>query len=326
MRRWIVQWAAIGLCVLGSARAYAETLSGMITDKPSETTGGLDYPTQYSLRPLTLTKGLVSFELAYQHAQLPEVQPRYLGSYYSQSGDVVGRTNEFVRATVELGITDNFTLEITPFAYGFGDDFDFSYWELATFNTTPFERTFGDEIRPSGFGLAKLGATYRILDSDSTDLGLRARVGASDSEEAGAIHIAAGIPLRIRGEVVSVTTGLDLSLLNLLYYRGPVVGLMSLPANFAVPEPGLPLSVDVSFSPNIFAGIRTGMGMSNLSDPARSLFLPLGAQAGASFDPGGAVLLDLVGGFTFPYFYFDEYINPEVYAVDVSAKVHFQVF
>jgi hypothetical protein len=210
-------------------------------------------------------------------------------------------TSYNVRLGAEFGVLPNLTVEATPIAVNFGD--------------------------ASGYGIASLGATYRFLDTGTIEVGGRARLRFDEDPNVG---LAVGLPVRahlLEGNL-RLDTGINLGLV-LPNGGSAKVGLQGGVADFLRVDPGIPLVVDYSFTPSVFAGASTGLGVVDFGNFGDTVFFPLGLRVGGTLVPAEAPMIDVIGGFGFPLFISsivpNQTVTTELWTIDLSAKAYFQL-
>lgn len=172
------------------------------------------------------------------------------------------------------------------------------------------------------FTLVGLYGQFRLLDGP---VQLAMRLGYARQVLLEEHSLTFSLPIQIGAGPVRLDSGLHVSWLS----ADSLVGLanpFSLPVynnHFA----GVPLVASLQFHPNLFAGVRTGVGFGDLDQPGDSLFVPLGAHLGSSVRVGDA-LLDVASVFRFPVFVGSYLDNPvtDFWQLNLEAQVHFQVF
>jgi hypothetical protein len=206
-----------------------------------------------------------------------------------------------LRLGAEFGVLPNLTVEATPIAVSFGD--------------------------ASGYGVASLGATYRFLDTGTIEVGGRARLRFDERPNLG---LAAGLPVRahLLDGNLRLDTGINLGL-AIPDGGSAKVGLQGGITDILRVEPGIPLVVDYSFTPSVFAGASTGLGVADFGNFGDTVFVPLGLRVGGTVAPTGAPMIDLVGGFGFPLFLStinsNQAVTTELWVIDLAAKAYFQL-
>jgi hypothetical protein len=210
-------------------------------------------------------------------------------------------TSYNLRLGAEFGVLPNLTVEATPIAVNFGD--------------------------ASGYGIASLGATYRFLDTGAIEVGGRARLRFDEDPNVG---LAAGLPVRahLLDGNLRVDTGINLGLV-IPSGGSAKVGLQGGVTDILRVDPGIPLAVDYSFTPNVFAGASTGLGVVDFGNFGDTVFVPLGLRVGGTLVPAEAPMIDIVGGFGFPLFVStiipNQTVTTELWVIDLAAKAYFQL-
>lgn len=253
-------------------------LDGGDGDADADDGGGLrdgDLPYAHVDRPLTLPEMYLAPSLGFANLHI-ESGP------FSANAIIIA-------AGARFGITDDFEVEATPLTLQFGDV---------------------DE----GYSFFMAGATYRFLKEEFEMAG-RLRFAINTNPD---LFINPSLPMRLHaGDIVRLDTGVNFTLVlpdggdatpalaGIGGLTSPTGGLLG-----AGIEPGIPLNVDFQIVREFWAGLGTGFGAADMGEFGDSIFVPVGFRAGGTI-PGGddEPLVDIDGGFSFPYFIFS---NPAV--------------
>lgn len=198
----------------------------------------------------------------------------------------------------QFGITDDIQVEATPLSLRFGD--------------------LGD-----GYGIGKIGGTYRIL-KDDFELGVSAGVVFGENVVGGLV----GAPMRAHiGDKARLDTGVNMMFIKpsagdfAVGLAGPGFG----PLDF---QPGIPLEFAYNIIDQFWAGASTGFGAADFANFGDSIFVPLGLDLGATipYSDGKGPMVDINASFGFPAFinsFGGDAVTTEVWQIGVGAKGYF---
>lgn len=266
-------------------------------------------PVPYVDRPLTLPKLVLAGELGatFTHLEVELFDRARDESFNGGAVELIGT----------MGITDDVELEIA----------------LLSFVTEQHEFTamsprFAESISGADWGVARFGGTVRFFADDFADIGARFRLLVDNNAQIG---FNPGLPIRVRYPgVFRLDTGV--SLLGMVQTKGDshrfgIVDLNSAPMG---PDAGVPVKIAFNFFEQMYLQLSSGFGALDVTTDDY-IFFPLGAQLGGTIPFVGEHVLDLAGGFNFPFFIvpagnnLEQRLGTEVWQVGLLAKLYLEL-
>lgn len=252
-------WAsAIATCAVASHALALEP-------PDPEPADSAELPVAFVERPLTLPGVTLAPRVGFsaQHVDLGDGGGLFDLSY----------TAFLLEAGLDVGIVDDFMVEVTPLSLVFGDV-------------------------ETDYGAFRLGAVFRFLDLSAVEMAARFRFFLDSGKN---IVLNPGIPMRIHGgDIVRVDTGINVGVF--VPDEGDVF------AGFATASPllllnsaGIPLDVTFQIADPAFVGASTGFGLATFED-SDSIFIPLGFRAGGTIPGDSGPIGDISAAFSFPAF------------------------
>ena len=273
--------------LLGCSLMLGLTL--VATEAAAQEEGGGDYPVRYVERPLTL----------------PERTLRIDGRF----------------PVMRFGVPDVFFGFFAGAGYGILDD-------LEVFGTIIPITFIPDRVR---FNDPVVGATYRFFHNDVVEIGVGGRFQIPvDDQRYFIFNPRLPIVLHL-GDIVRLDTGVNLGV-GAQTGGGPaIVGLFG-PGQFApLPfqiDPGLPARFAFQVIDQLWIGANTGFSVVSTDTFGRdeaTVWVPIGWEVGGTIPGDEGPLVDIRGGFEFPYFItssFPENPVTEAWIFHVGANLY----
>jgi hypothetical protein len=221
-----------------------------------------------------------------------------------------------------------------------GGDAYFGFFAGAGFGVTDDLEVFGrvipitfipDKVR---FQDPVIGATYRFLDGDTAQIGVGGRIQVPVDD--GRFFIFnPRLPIQLKlGDSVRMDTGVNISV-GAQTGGGDAAFALAGPGQFAPfffqADPGIPARFSFQLVDQAWLGLNTGAGFlftdAGGSGDDASFFLPLGFGGGGTIPIGNDMMMDIHGGFEFPYFLFTvepggDVLGSEYWIFDVGARFY----
>jgi hypothetical protein len=228
--------------------------------------------------------------------------------------------------------------DFPTFKPGIGDAY-FGFFAGAGFGITDDFEVFGrvipvtfipDKVR---FQDPVIGATYRFMDGDVAQIGVGGRIQIP-VDDGRFFVFNPRLPIQLKlGDIVRMDTGVNLSVGAPTGTGGDAVFALAGPGQFAPfffqADPGIPARFSFQLVDQAWLGLNTGAGFL-FTDAIGSgddvtFFLPLGFGGGGTIPIGNDMMMDLHGGFEFPYFLNSagqDVVVSEFWLFDVGAKFY----
>lgn len=279
--------------------SFAQEGFAQITDRHLD-----KLPTPYVDRPLTLPEMTLGAELdvSFNHAELAfgPFSEAYNGAFI----DIGGR----------FGILDDIEVEAVVVSLATEE---YAIWPIGA-----------EAIDGADWGMTRLGATLRFFAEDSAEIGARFRFLIDNNATIG---LNAGLPIRLRVPgVLRFDTGIAFIGMIQTQSEDAQFGLIDVNQNPSAPEPGIPLRLTFQAIEELFIGLNSGFGATDVSEDG-SIFFPLGASLGGTVGIGNEMLLDLIGSFNFPLFGIpaandlDASVGSELWQVGFAGKFYLPI-